>query len=133
MFSLDIKYTQSHYLPFVFSQDCFPAKFKGVHFVGQPWYVEASLAFIRPFLKEKTRERLILHGSNLTTLHEYVIKDILPTELGGETQSINPLDWVHTLLESSQISPKIRQSYKLTQSTVYSQAPKEYFKECANE
>lgn len=99
--------------------------------MGQPWYVEASLAFIRPFLKEKTRERLILHGANLTTLHEYVTKDVLPTELGGETQSINPLDWVHALLESSQI-PKIHQSYRLTQSTIYSQPPKEYFKECSS-
>lgn len=108
-------------------QDCFPGRFKQVHFLSQPWYVEATLAFIRPFLKEKTRERLILHGANLATLHDSISKDVLPTELGGETQSINPLDWVHTLMESSQV-PKKQQSYRLTQSPIYSQPPKDYFR-----
>lgn len=118
-------------------QDCFPIRFKAVHFVGQPWYVEAALAVIRPFLKEKTRERIHLHGSNLSTLHESITKDILPTELGGEAASINPLDWVHTLLESSQTtaatdgqtgeSPQ-PQRYRLTQATVYSKPPVDYIR-----
>lgn len=103
------------------SQDSFPAKFKEIHFVGQPWYVEATLTLIKPFLQEETRENLQLHGANLSTLHDCVTKDVLPTELGGETKSINPLDWVHALLESSQESAKECQRYRFTQSTVYAQ------------
>lgn len=114
-----------------FTQDCFPAKFKEIHFLGQPWYVEATMAFIRPFLREDVRENLILHGANLSTLHNCVTKDVLPTELGGETKSINPLDWVHALLESSQ-NPKSHQSYRFTQSTIYSQPPKDYFRPCSS-
>lgn len=122
-------------------QDCFPIRFKAVHFVGQPWYVEAALAVIRPFLKEKTRERIHLHGSNLSTLHESITKDILPTELGGEAAAINPLDWVHTLLECSQMTdgpanatdapnqqPQQPQRYRLTQATVYSKPPVDYIR-----
>lgn len=125
-------------------QDCFPIRFKAVHFVGQPWYVEAALAVIRPFLKEKTRERIHLHGSNLSTLHESITKDILPTELGGEAAAINPLDWVHTLLECSQIDGQTAatgnttapsnaasqqpQRYRLTQATVYSKPPIDYIR-----
>lgn len=112
-------------------QDCFPATMKEVHFLGQPWYVEATLAFIRPFLREETRESLILHGANLSTLHDFVAKDVLPTELGGETKSINPLDWVHSLMESSQ-NPKSHQSYRFTQSTIYSQPPKDYLRPCSS-
>lgn len=104
-------------------QDCFPAKFKEVHFVGQPWYVEATLTVIRPFLQEETRENLFMHGANLSTLHDSISKDVLPTEMGGETKSINPLDWVHTLLESSQ-NPSECQRYRFTQSTNYTQTPK---------
>lgn len=113
------------------SQDCFPAIFKEVHFMGQPWYVEATLAFIRPFLEEETRESLIMHGANLSTLHNFIVRDVLPTELGGETKSINPLDWFHALLESSQ-NPKSNQSYRFTQSTIYSQTPKDYAKPCTS-
>lgn len=78
-------------------QDCFPAKFKGIHFIGQPWYVEAALTFIKPFLKEKIKERIFVHGNNLSTLHDHVHKDILPAELGGEQPSYNPEVWLEKL------------------------------------
>ena len=39
-------------------QDCFPAKFKGFHFINQPWYVEMALTVIKPFLKEKSKNRV---------------------------------------------------------------------------
>lgn len=80
-------------------QDCFPARFKGIHFISQPWYVEAALTVIRPFLKEKTKDKIFLHGNNLSTLHDYVAKDILPAELGGEAPSYNPLLWANEMLE----------------------------------
>ncbi|KAK7867789.1 hypothetical protein R5R35_001207 [Gryllus longicercus] len=83
-------------------QDCFPARFKGIHFINQPWYVEAALTVIRPFLKEKTKEKIYLHGNNLSTLHDYVTKDILPAELGGEGPSYNPVQWADKLLEIEQ-------------------------------
>lgn len=89
--------------------------------MGQPWYVETTLTLIRPFLQEETRECLQLHGGNLSTLHDAISKDVLPTELGGETKSINPLDWVHTLLESSQNQGCELQRYRFTQTTNYTQ------------
>lgn len=98
-------------------------RFKAIHFIGQPWYVEAALAVIRPFLKEKTRERIKLHGGNLSTLHDCVARDILPTELGGEGPTFNPLNWYHELLESSQISTKPAPSYILSQPQFYTKSP----------
>ncbi|KAJ8931842.1 hypothetical protein NQ314_015239 [Rhamnusium bicolor] len=78
-------------------QDCFPARFKGIHFIGQPWYVEAALTVIKPFLNEKIKERIYVHGNNLSTLHELVHKDILPAEMGGERPSYNPRSFLDTL------------------------------------
>ncbi|XP_058450866.1 clavesin-2-like [Malaya genurostris] len=105
-------------------QDCFPVRFKAIHFIGQPWYVEAALAVIRPFLKEKTRERIKLHGGNLSTVHDCIARDILPTELGGEGPTFNPLNWYHELLESSQISTtKPAPSYVLSQPQFYTKPP----------
>lgn len=40
------------------SQDSFPARFGGIHFVNQPWYIQALYTVIRPFLKDKTRKRV---------------------------------------------------------------------------
>ncbi|XP_050302683.1 clavesin-1-like [Anthonomus grandis grandis] len=78
-------------------QDCFPAKFKGIHFIGQPWYVDAALTMIKPFLKEEIKERIFKHGNNLSTLHELVHKDVLPAELGGEQPSYNPSSFLASL------------------------------------
>ncbi|KAJ8779809.1 hypothetical protein J1605_012296 [Eschrichtius robustus] len=40
--------------------DSFPARFGGIHFVNQPWYIHALYTVIRPFLKEKTRKRVFV-------------------------------------------------------------------------
>lgn len=81
-------------------QDCFPARFKGIHFIGQPWYVEAALTVIKPFLKDKTKERIYVHGNNLSTLHNYVHVDVLPAEMGGEQASYNPEVWLKQIMQS---------------------------------
>ncbi|KAL0274629.1 UNVERIFIED_CONTAM: hypothetical protein PYX00_002718 [Menopon gallinae] len=82
-------------------QDCFPAKFKGIHFIGQPWYVEAALTVIKPFLKDKSKQKIYLHGNNLSTLHDYVSKDVLPAELGGEGPPYNPIFWAEKLINAA--------------------------------
>uniref|UniRef100_A0A336M0D5 CSON009466 protein n=1 Tax=Culicoides sonorensis TaxID=179676 RepID=A0A336M0D5_CULSO len=81
-------------------EDCYPVRFKGIHFVGQSWYVEAALILIKTTLKEKTRKKIRMHGTNLSTLHESVAKDILPTELGGDGPALNNENWYNTLMES---------------------------------
>jgi len=79
-------------------QDCFPARFGGIHFINQPWYVEAAFKVIRPFLKEKNRERIFMHGNNLTGLHHQIHKDILPAELGGSAPPYNNASWAQQLV-----------------------------------
>lgn len=81
-------------------QDCFPARFKGIHFIGQPWFVNAALTVIKPFLKDKMKERIYVHGNNLSTLHDYLPKDILPAEMGGELPSYNPHLWLKNVIVS---------------------------------
>lgn len=41
-------------------QDCFPARFKGIHFVNQPWYIRFTLSLIKPILKEKAFSRVCI-------------------------------------------------------------------------
>lgn len=80
--------------------ECYPARFKAIHFVGQSWLVEVAMTLIKSTLKEKTRKRIHMHGTNLSTLHEMIARDILPTELGGDGAPLNNENWYNTLLES---------------------------------
>ena len=71
-------------------QDCFPARFKGLHLVNQPWYISIVLVLVRPFMKQKVKERLFLHGIDYTTLYEYFDPEKLPPSLGGMGEEFAP-------------------------------------------
>ncbi|XP_051909921.1 clavesin-1-like [Hippocampus zosterae] len=79
-------------------QDSFPARFGGIHFVNQPWYIHAMFTIIKPFLKEKTRKRIFLHGNNLNSLHQLIQPECLPSEFGGTLPPYDMGMWARTLL-----------------------------------
>lgn len=64
-------------------QESFPARFKGMHLVNQAWYVSLVLGIVRPFMKQKMRDRLFMHGGDYTSLQEYFDPGLLPPSLGG--------------------------------------------------
>ncbi|CAB1340244.1 unnamed protein product, partial [Coregonus sp. 'balchen'] len=80
-------------------KDSFPARFGGIHFVNQPWYIHALYTVIRPFLKDKTRKRIFMHGNNLNSLHQLMHPEILPSELGGMMPPYDMGTWARTLLD----------------------------------
>nr|XP_022914621.1 alpha-tocopherol transfer protein-like [Onthophagus taurus] len=41
-------------------QETFPLRFKGFHIVNEPFYFDAVMAVIKPFLKEKMKKRVII-------------------------------------------------------------------------
>ncbi|KAG7455134.1 hypothetical protein MATL_G00253250 [Megalops atlanticus] len=79
-------------------QDSFPARFGGIHFVNQPWYIHALYTIIKPFLKDKTRKRIFLHGNNLNSLHQLIYPECLPSEFGGILPPYDMGMWARTLL-----------------------------------
>lgn len=79
-------------------QDAFPLRLGALHLINQPWYVEAALGLARPFLKEKLRSRIHVHGNNLARLHAQVPPRLLPAELGGEGGEYHALTWASTML-----------------------------------
>lgn len=39
-------------------QETFPLRFKGFHIVNEPFYFDAVMAIVKPFLKDKIRKRV---------------------------------------------------------------------------
>ncbi|KAJ8965185.1 hypothetical protein NQ314_004328 [Rhamnusium bicolor] len=79
-------------------QETFPLRFKGFHIVNEPFYFDAVVAVLKPFLKEKIRKRIVLHGSDLTSLQAFVSSNILPHEYGGTAGKFDNRPWYMQLL-----------------------------------
>lgn len=81
--------------------------------------MDVVLAVIRPFIRDKIKERFYMHGMNMSSLHRIIAKDVLPSEFGGEATHHNCLDWFNFLVYSSQMS-EIPNTYRLIKTNVYS-------------
>ena len=81
-------------------QDAFPARFKGLHFIHQPWYVSLVTTVVKPFLKQKHKDRFHTHGDNVDSLFQYVEPETLPADFGGLHSPLNPED-LYAFLEPS--------------------------------
>ena len=56
---------------------------KEVHIVNVSPLVDTIYNFVKPFLKEKIRNRIFFHSDGYEGLHKYIPKEILPEEYGG--------------------------------------------------
>ena len=81
-------------------QEAFPMRFKAFHILHEPFYFDAIMAVLKPFLKDKIRRRIHLHGSNMNSLHKYIPKSILPAEYGGEQEPFDNTAWRENILDN---------------------------------
>jgi hypothetical protein len=70
----------------------YPMQVKGVHAVNNPRIVSYAYSIIRPFIPKKVKERLMMHGSDMESLHKYISPDILPAWLGGNLSDEEAVD-----------------------------------------
>ena len=61
-------------------QNAMPARDKGFHIYNEPPFFDSVWTLISPLLKEKTRNRMNLHGKTLATLYDKVDVSVLPEE-----------------------------------------------------
>ncbi|NXC37857.1 TTPA protein, partial [Penelope pileata] len=84
--------------------DSFPLKVRGIHLINEPLFFHPVFALIKPFLTEKIKERVHMHGSNyMQSLTEHFPVSILPQEYGGEGASFEELskEWTDFIMAST--------------------------------
>jgi len=63
--------------------EAMPLRFKAAHLINEGKVYDAIMAVMKPFMKQKILDRVKVHGSNYTSIHEFVDPAILPPYLGG--------------------------------------------------
>lgn len=84
---------------FLIFQDSVPLRIKNIHIVNQPYIFKIVFALFKPFLKEKLRNRIIFHGSDRKSLHQYINPKCLPECYGGtlDLPRIEGSQWLELL------------------------------------
>ncbi|XP_047511543.1 alpha-tocopherol transfer protein-like [Pieris napi] len=72
-------------------QEAYPVKLKQVHIINVSPLVDKIVNFVKPFLKEKIRERIFIHG-DVNDLYKHFPQEMMPSEYGGKA---GPMDDLH--------------------------------------
>ncbi|XP_053385624.1 alpha-tocopherol transfer protein-like [Mercenaria mercenaria] len=64
----------------IFYQKALPMRLKGMHMYNEPTFIDVFLALFNPFLRQKIKDRINLHGKSLVKIYEVIGMDVLPDE-----------------------------------------------------
>ncbi|OCT76860.1 alpha-tocopherol transfer protein isoform X1 [Xenopus laevis] len=98
--------------------DSFPLKVRGIHLINEPLFFHPVFAIIKPFLPDKIKQRVHLHGSNyIPTLHQHFSASILPPEYGGTGPAMSELceEWTDHIMSSEDYLLSISQNTQPTE------------------
>lgn len=70
-----------------------PVRIKQVHVVNTHALLDKLVMMMKPFLGAKAMKVIHFHQPNSTTLYDYVSRDLLPIEFGGNSGSIEEPKW----------------------------------------
>lgn len=83
--------------------DSFPLKVRGIHLINEPIFFRPVFAMIRPFLPDKIKQRIHMHGcSYARSLCNYFPKAVLPPVYGGTGPSVDEVcqEWTEYIMQS---------------------------------
>ena len=78
-------------------QECVPLRIKSLNITNEPKIFGAVFTLIQPFLKEKLKKRLLVHGKDFKNLYNIVDKSVLPHMFAGSGPEPNFEFWKNNI------------------------------------
>ncbi|EEZ98182.1 alpha-tocopherol transfer protein [Tribolium castaneum] len=84
----------------LYTQEAHPIRLKQIHILNIPPFLDRCLALLKPFMKSEVASMLHFHLPNSETLFDYVSRDVLPAEYGGNVGKLSEMkdEWVKKVL-----------------------------------
>ncbi|RZB41008.1 alpha-tocopherol transfer protein-like [Asbolus verrucosus] len=80
----------------LYTQEAHPIKLKQIHVINIPSFLDRCLALLKPFMKSEVASMIHFHLPNSETLYDYISKDVLPVEYGGNVGRLSEMknEWI---------------------------------------
>lgn len=63
-----------------FYQNSLPCRMKGLHMYNEPAFFDAAYAMFSPLMKQKTKDRMHLHGRSMVNVYQHIDQHVFPDE-----------------------------------------------------
>ncbi|XP_044742317.1 alpha-tocopherol transfer protein-like isoform X2 [Chrysoperla carnea] len=83
-------------------------KIEAVHVLHQSWYFDMMYSGVKPFLSQKARDKLFIHGDDMESFHQHIDPKYLPTRYGGSQDDVNFNEWLEWLKTQQFIVDEMR-------------------------
>ncbi|XP_055389371.1 clavesin-2-like [Condylostylus longicornis] len=80
-----------------------PIRTNAIHIVFQNWVFNTAFSIFKPFLSSRMRERIYIHGDDMSSLHKHILPENLPKRYGGIHDDCPYTIWVENLLKNEKI------------------------------
>lgn len=107
----EVKITKRNiYLDFVqfHPQTSMPIRTTAIHIVNNNWAFDMAWQIFKPFLSERMRKQIYIHGSNRDTLHQHINKANLPIKYGGEMPEFPYTAWMKSLAKNDKVMDELK-------------------------
>ena len=80
-----------------------------IHIVNQNWAFDAAFQVFKPFLNARMKEKIYIHGTDLSSIHKHVPPAHLPTKYGGLNPEYNYNCWLDNLKKDERVVKEMRE------------------------
>ncbi|CAK8690576.1 alpha-tocopherol transfer protein-like [Clavelina lepadiformis] len=80
-------------------QDAMPLRLKQINITNEPKIFDVISVIFQPFLKDKLKKRVRLHGTDFDALYQVVDRSVLPIMFAGSGPELDTEGWKNTILE----------------------------------
>ncbi|XP_065724003.2 alpha-tocopherol transfer protein-like isoform X1 [Drosophila suzukii] len=74
-----------------FLQLAYPVRLRAIHMINCPSYLDRIVSVVKPFISEEVFKLIRFHTVSIETLYEFVPREMLPEEYGGNAGSLETL------------------------------------------
>lgn len=85
-----------------------PVRTTAIHIVNNNWAFDMAYQMFKPFLNDRMRERIFIHGSDMSSLHKHINRENLPSKYGGEMPEFPYTKWMEHLAKNEKVMDELK-------------------------